>query len=126
MNKKNTILIVDDDGSIIDIMSAILIKAGYNVIANETGELDFIITGNYPDLILLDNYLGDKNGGDICRLLKENMLTKNIPVILISGTDGLYGIAENACADDFLSKPFSIQNLLQKIEFLLTDIAASS
>ena len=126
MDKKNNILIIDDDGSIIDIISIILTNAGYNVITDKTGSLDFLQTSTHPDLILLDNYLENKNGSDICRLLKKNDLTKNIPVILISGKEGLYETAESACADDFLSKPFSIQNLLYKIEFLLADIAATS
>ena len=126
MTKRNTILIVDDDPGIIEIVSHILDNAGYDTIADTTGDLDVLKNNQYPNLILLDNLLGSKNGSDICRQLKSDELTRHIPVILISGTEGLYGIAENACADDFLSKPFSIRNLLQKIDFLLTDIASTS
>lgn len=126
MERKKTILIVDDDPGIIEIISIILIKGGYNVISNTNANLDFSPTNFFPDLILLDNYLENKSGADICKRLKTNELTKHIPVILISGHEGLYSVADEACADDFLSKPFSIQNLLRKIDFLLTDIEAIS
>ena len=126
MNKQNTILIVDDDQGMIEIISNILRNAGYNTISDTTGKFEFIETNRSPDLILLDNYLGTNNGADLCSLLKKNERTKHIPVILISGAEGLYSIADKACADDFLTKPFSIQNLLRKIEFLLSDLAATS
>ena len=119
MNKKNTILIVDDDQSIIEIVSIILSNAGYDVITDTDGSLPFLKSISFPDLILLDNQLGNKSGAEICRLLKANELTGNIPVILVSATEGLPEIAGKACADDFLSKPFDIQILLQKIESLL-------
>jgi CheY-like chemotaxis protein len=119
MNKKNTILIVDDDQGIIQILSIILSNAGYNIITDADGSLHFLRSISFPDLILLDNQLGNKSGAEICRLLKTNVLTHNIPVILVSATEGLHDIAAKACANDFLSKPFDMHILLQKIESLL-------
>ncbi|MEO8771501.1 MAG: response regulator [Ferruginibacter sp.] len=122
MNKKNTILIVDDDDSIIKIVSLILANAGYDIITDNNGDLHFLQTNIYPDLILLDNQLGSKSGADICRQLKTNQLTKHIPVMLVSATEGLPEIATYACADDFLPKPFDVDTLLQKVDSLLSNM----
>lgn len=119
VNKKNTILIIDDEQKIIDILSIILSSSGYNVISDKNARLDFLETEQYPDLILLDNQLENKSGAEICRSLKTGVLTRHIPVIMISGTQGIGEIASNAAADDFLPKPFDMQLLLDKIDYLL-------
>lgn len=119
MNKKNTILIVDDEQGIIEIVSLILSNAGYDIITDTDGSLHFLKSIRFPDLILLDNQLGNKSGAEICRSLKTNELTRDIPVMLVSATEGLAEIAAKAFADDFLAKPFDMQALLQKIESLL-------
>ena len=127
MNKKHTILIVDDEVAIIQIVSLILTNAGYDIIADSNADLLFLQTNVYPDLILLDNQLGIKSGADICKQLKTNERTKHIPVMLVSATEGLPEIATYACADDFLPKPFDVETLLQKVESLLNnmDMAAA-
>lgn len=119
MKKKYSILIVDDDPGTINILSVILQNAGYDVTADTTGELNFLETGINPDMILLDNQLGEKSGVAICYSLKQNEKTKDIPIILESGTEDLDTLAISACADDYLSKPFSIKILLKKVETLL-------
>lgn len=119
MDKKNHILIVDDDPGTIEILSMILLNAGYEVIADPNAELLFLETGINPDLVLMDNQVGEKCGALLCHELKQNEKTKKIPIVLISGIDDLQRLAESACADDFLTKPFSIKNLLQKVEPLL-------
>jgi DNA-binding response OmpR family regulator len=119
MVNKYNILIIDDDPGIIDILSLILLNHGYNVTSDTTGELEFLETRIYPDLILLDNQLGEKSGVSICFSLKQNEKTRTIPIILESGNEDLYSLAANACADDYLSKPFCIKTLLKKVETLL-------
>ncbi len=123
MNGKPNILIVDDDVSTIEIVSMILRSAGYDIMADTNGDLEFLQTSLYPDLILLDNHLGDKCGASICFYLKNNAVTKHIPIILASGIDDLDDLAAIACADDYLSKPFSIKLLLAKVEALLSQKA---
>ncbi|MEP7163082.1 MAG: response regulator [Ferruginibacter sp.] len=119
MEKKYHILIVDDDHGTIEIISMILLNAGYQITADPTAELFFLESGINPDLILLDNQVGEKCGALLCHELKQNEKTRNIPIVLISGIDELQRLAESACADDFLTKPFSIKNLLQKVEACL-------
>ena len=110
------ILIVDDDAGTVDIISIILKNAGYKIATDNSGELLFLQTGIHPKLILLDNKLGKKKGSDICMELKANEETKNIPIIMISATDELKLLAAKACADNFLPKPFSIEDLLSVVE----------
>lgn len=112
MSNKQHILIVDDDAGTVDIISIILQNAGYQITTDNCGNLHFLQTGLHPDLILLDNTLGQKKGADLCLELKANEQTKDIPVIMVSAADDLKGLATHACADNFLPKPFSIQDLL--------------
>jgi CheY-like chemotaxis protein len=59
------------------------------------------------------------DGRDVCKKLKQNDLTKNIPVIMVSASRDIERSAINAGADDFLAKPFEMNDLLQKIENLI-------
>lgn len=120
MEASSTILIVDDEKGTVDILAIILQNAGYNIITDTTGELNFLLSGEMPDLILLDNQLGARSGLSICYQLKQNEHTRHIPVILVSGMDNLNEMANHACADDHLSKPFCMQTLLNKIEVQLS------
>lgn len=117
--KQKKIFIVDDDSSTLNILSLILQNAGYEVEVDSNGCMDFLLPGDLPDLILLDNCLGNKNGIIISRELKAAELTKQIPVIIISAMQNIDDIYRQAGADNYLSKPFSITQLLEIIETTL-------
>ena len=119
MGKKDNILVVDDDAGTIEVMSMILQNAGYSMEADQYADLDFLNTGVYPDLILMDNQVGERNGASLCLQLKTNEKTKHIPIILFSGIDNLKELASHVCANDYLAKPFSMEILLEKIETVL-------
>src|SRR5215203_2706918 len=104
MNKQALILIVDDDPGTLNIMSLILQNAGYLVETDEYGSLS--LNDSRPDLILLDSNLGVLDGATICREIKSNERTKDIPVIMISAMHDIQRICEEANADNYLSKPF--------------------
>lgn len=72
--------------------------------------------GNPPDLLLIDNWLGGKTGHDICWQLKSDSRTKAIPVMLISATSKLDEMAQRCGANDYICKPFDLDNLLTKVE----------
>ena|SRR5215212_3075665 len=114
MDKQSTILIVDDDPGTLNIMSLILQNAGYTVETDQYGSLS--LNENPPDLILLDSNLGIMDGATICREIKSNERTKNIPVIMISAMHDIQRICAEANADNYLSKPFGINQLLSLIE----------
>ena len=73
-----------------------------------------------PDIILLDICMPGLDGYDTCRLLKNTPETSDIPIILISGLDNEQEVEEgfNAGCDDYLTKPFQLSELLNKIEVL--------
>ena len=86
--------------------------AGYDVTSfNRHQPLEFLIDFE-PELILLDVRLANGYGHLLCRDLKANPTTANIPVILVSGANNLSLIAEDSHADGYLSKPFGVEELL--------------
>lgn len=114
---KKNVLIVDDDKSILDSLSLVLRESGYNVQAIIKGEQALkTVNLNHPDLILLDVLMSGKDGREICKSIKADEKTKDIPVIMISAHPTAFKNLEKIGADDFLSKPFELDDLLKKIE----------
>ncbi len=113
---KKKILITDDDEGVQDIFKLIFERAGYDV--QVYGEAMSILENNYihPDLFVLDRQLSGQDGLKVCRFLKSQNTTKNIPVIIVSATPGIGKLAEEAGADDFIEKPFQIKDLLSVVE----------
>ena len=113
---KQRILIADDDPGIRDIFQIVLVKAGYDIEVkedvNEIFENKFIV----PDLFLVDRLLSGTDGLDVCRYLKANELTKQIPVVMVSASPEIGVLAIKAGADDFIEKPFELTYLLEVIE----------
>ena len=119
---KATILVVEDDPDIRELVSYNLGKEGYTVAAAESGEraLELLPTAN-PDLILLDIMLPGADGLDVLRSLKGEPASSRIPVILATAksedTDIITGLELGA--DDYLTKPFSPKVLIARIRALL-------
>ncbi len=110
-----TLLIIDDDPAIRELLRIILQRAGYNV---DTACDAALISGNdfvFPDLFLLDRHLGGIDGLDICRQLKRDVRSCNIPVVMISASPDISQLSREAGADDFIEKPFDIAELTAKI-----------
>ena len=119
MNSKK-IIIVDDDVSILDSLGIMLDFEGFEVNTFMRGSEIFrlIETENKPNLILLDMWLCGEDGRDICKQLKSNERTKNIPVIIMSASRGLAHTALEAGANDFIAKPFEIEDIINKLNRL--------
>ncbi len=121
------ILAIEDEIDILEILEYILIDSGHEVFGSQTGDDVFgKIEEFHPDLILLDIMIYDRDGRDICRALKNNESTKNIPVIMVSAHPDVVNTIEKAGANDYVPKPFDINKLLQKIERQLGDQSLSS
>ena len=116
---KKKILIADDDPGILDVLTLLLEEDGYEVETTDDGATIGEFQNGYPDLMLLDIWLSGWNGRDICRALKIREDTKHLPIILISANNETEKIAQEAGADDFLAKPFNLDEVLEKIERLL-------
>jgi len=119
-NKYKKILIADDDYAIIDVLTLMLEDIGYKVAASAEGLSVQDVNKIKPDLILLDILMSGISGHIICKQLKAEPSTKHIPVIMISANKHAAEIAKEACADDFITKPFEMPYLLQKVAKYIT------
>lgn len=117
VKKEKRVLVVDDDEDIRQIILMILESEGYTVLGLDTGKAVFeTVEQIKPDLVLLDVMLGDSDGRDICRALKNQYHTSNIPVIMISASHNWQPHQQNYCdADCYLSKPFDIEDLVNHV-----------
>ena len=114
------ILVVDDDKDILNILKLILQMNGFEVMVTPNGEEALSKSLSYsPQLVLLDVFLSGTDGRDICNVLKENPLTKDIPVVIFSAHSNLEDVLKVCNADDFISKPFDINELVDKINYHL-------
>lgn len=114
------ILIIDDEMDMLFLLQSILETKGYIIETNNSGDLVKMVENiSYPDLILLDLKIGEKNGGEICAELKSDQRTKHIPIILVSGEREIEQVKEKCGADDYLSKPFRFNDLIYKVEMML-------
>jgi len=109
------VMIADDDPGILDAVEAMLEFGGYEVSSTSNGATVLDLKEDLPDLLLLDIWMSGTDGRDVCRKLKEKELTKDMPIIMISASTELERSAKEAGADDFLEKPFDMEELLNKI-----------
>jgi len=121
MNKTaNRILILDDDPDIGIMIKIMLEYKGYSVILIDRADkaADIIRTDDIK-LLIMDMLLSGVNGTDVCTELKQNPLTSSIPIMMISAHPNAKQICIDAGADDFISKPFDMQDLIGKIDRLI-------
>ncbi len=113
------ILIVEDDLDILEIIEIVLREDNYEVAKSTTGKDIVELINNFePSLILMDIRLGELDGRQICRELKNGVLCINIPIILMSAHVVSTDIKNEVCAADFISKPFDIDDLLARVKRL--------
>ena len=115
------ILIIEDERGLTDVLEYNLKREGYETVVAHDGQEGLRKAQTLlPDLILLDIMLPGMNGLDICRELRGGERTRNIPIILLTAkaeeTDQVVGFSLGA--DDYVTKPFSIKILLQRIKAL--------
>ncbi len=115
------ILVVDDDDDVLETIQLILEIGGYKISPLNNAKLLFDSINDFkPDLILLDIVLGKIDGKVICSQLKSHSKTKDIPLLMMSGLYSLNELEGLQCTpDDFMTKPFKMDVLLEKIEKLL-------
>ena len=114
--KRTKILVVDDEVSILDAIALILEEEGYHVATIAKGQETYDKVSSFrPDIILLDVLMSGKDGREICKTLKSDNATKQIPIIMISAHPSAGANIREFGADAFLPKPFSTEELLQTI-----------
>jgi len=119
-DKQVKIMIADDDAGIVDAIEMILDYKGYQVSTATENTFDRI-TEERPDVLLLDIWMSGEDGIEVCKALKNQESTRTIPVIMISASKDVGNSALRAGADDFVSKPFEMKDLITKIESFLPE-----
>lgn len=111
------VLVADDDAAIVDATRMMLEMDDYEVLTTQDGRkvLELNASSNLPDLVLLDIWMSGMDGKEICRHLKSQEATKHIPIIIVSASYDVQKAALQAGADDFLAKPFEMDDLLHKV-----------
>jgi two-component system phosphate regulon response regulator PhoB len=114
MRKK--ILIIEDDNDILDITTTVLNMSNYEVTGtNGTEDIIALVKTHQPDLVLTDYMLPGLTGGQICKLIKNNKETANIPVVLMSAYQKQAIAVGNFDYDAYVKKPFNIDHLVSVI-----------
>ena len=116
------ILVVDDEDHIVELINYNLINSGYSVITANNGiDAVRIAKEENPNLILLDLMIPGLDGYDVCKAIRSDVNTKNISIIMLTAKgeelDKILGLELGA--DDYITKPFSIRELLARIKAIL-------
>ena len=120
MKAKSLILVLDDDPDICIMIKMVLDYYGYDAMDAENEEnARKIISSNHVDLLIMDMLLSGVDGTDICRQLKQDQETSSIPILMFSAHPTARETCLAAGADDFISKPFEMNDMMDKISFFL-------
>lgn len=119
---RGLILIVDDEEDILELVRLALVREGYDVITAGTGEHAVeLAQARQPDLAILDLMLPGIDGFEVCRLLKGNPRTEQIPVVMLTArsedSDIIAGLELGA--DDYVTKPFNLRVLVARVRRVL-------
>ena len=120
MRKK--IMVVDDDPDILVTIREIFEREGYEVFTVDSGKkcYEMLKNNEIPDLIILDIMMPGMSGWMLSDRLKENPLWKNIPVVFLTvRADGFAKKAGSSLCEDYIEKPFDIEDLKKRIDKIL-------
>jgi len=119
---KDTILLIEDEENIIELVKYNLEKEGYGVLSALKGEEGLeLARKKKPDLLILDLMLPEIDGFEICKILKQNSQTAYLPIIILTAkgeeADKIVGLELGA--DDYVTKPFSPRELVARVKAIL-------
>jgi two-component system response regulator VicR len=117
------VVYIEDEQEMVDLVRLILSRKGYEVLGADGGRKGLqLVIDQLPDLVLLDLMMPDMDGWEVYQQMKANDKTRQIPVIVITAKaqsiDKVLGL-HIAKVDDYISKPFSPQDLLDSVEKVL-------
>ena len=124
VEQRKSIVYIEDDPDLVDLVKLILGSKDFAVIGAYSGQVGLeLVKNNPPDLILLDLMMPDIDGWEVFKRLKADEFTSQIPIVIISAKaqpiDQLLGLSI-ARADDYISKPFHPQQLIDSVQKVLS------
>ena len=120
MEEKKKILVVDDDSGIGEMLKTLLEFYDFEVTVSEKpDETEEIISEKNIDVVILDMLISGVNGTDVCRRLRKNEETAEIPILMMSALHDAGKKCKEAGADDFIAKPFEMEDLIKTINGVL-------
>lgn len=122
MPRKQKILIVDDDPDVLNLLDLKLRDEGFLILQAVDGEMAVdLVKAKRPDLIILDVNMPKISGLDVCKVLKSNEKTRDIPIVMLTvkneAVDRILGLEFGA--DDYITKPFNIRELVLRVKNIL-------
>jgi len=123
------ILVVEDEADLLDLVVYNLRKEGFKPLRAESGEKALeIARDEHPDLILLDLMMPGLDGLEVCRRLRANEATADIPIVMVTAraeeSDAVVGLAVGA--DDYVKKPFGVKELVARVRAVLRRTGAGA
>ncbi|HEY6100397.1 MAG TPA: response regulator, partial [Anaeromyxobacter sp.] len=117
-----SVLLVDDERDLLSLLDFNLRAAGFETLLATTGEQALThVRRRVPDLVLLDLMLPDVSGTEVCRQIKSDPRTKHVPVVMLTAkgeeVDRVVGFELGA--DDYVTKPFSVRELVLRLKAVL-------
>ena len=121
MEEKIKVLVVDDDSGIGEMLKTLLEFYGFEVTVTEIPDsAEKLIAEKQIDVVMLDMLISGVNGTDVCSRLRNNKDTENIPILMMSALHNAGEKCKEAGADDFIAKPFEMEELMAKIKGIVT------
>jgi two-component system, OmpR family, phosphate regulon response regulator PhoB len=125
---KPSVLVAEDEGALVTLLRYNLEREGYRVFEAQDGEEALLVAAEEkPDLVLLDWMLPQLSGIEVCRRLRGRQETRNVPIIMLTArgeeSDRIRGL--DTGADDYLTKPFSMMELLARLRAVMRRIRPS-
>jgi DNA-binding response OmpR family regulator len=115
-------LVVEDDLELVELLKFNLTKAGFQVgVATDGAKALQQVRSHPPDLVLLDLMLPELDGLAVCEILRREDATRSLPVIILTAISSQLGRVAGlgAGANDYITKPFSVKDLLERIQTVL-------
>ncbi|MBS0273270.1 MAG: phosphate regulon transcriptional regulator PhoB [Proteobacteria bacterium] len=122
---KPTVLVAEDESALVTLLRYNLEREGYRVLDTQDGEEALLIASEEnPDVIILDWMMPQLSGIEVCRRLRQRQETRNVPILMLTArgeeTDRIRGL--DTGADDYITKPFSMTELLARLRAVMRRI----
>jgi phosphate regulon transcriptional regulator PhoB len=119
---REKIIVIEDEADILEVIQYNLTREGYQVLTSKDGEEGLAqVRQEAPDLVLLDLMLPGLDGIEVCKQLKQNPVTRSIPIIMVTakGEESDIVLGLGVGADDYITKPFSPKELVARVKAVL-------